>query len=141
MKKGIDKKTILQSFANNYKNSTKTFYNYYDLALIEYQKFSAKAQPIIEAKEIEALGEIAKAGILSKAGRQLILTQIAEGTLILSKYIVCDGIIEEKPIVPNYSERKAAIAELNKMDGAYAAEEDHSGDISEIKVIRIGNGT
>jgi hypothetical protein len=47
---------------------------------------------------------------------------------------VCDGVIEEKPVVPSYADRKAAIQELNKMDGAYINEIDPDGEIEGIDI-------
>jgi len=119
LKKGISKMSIIQKLSINYNNSLKSFYNYFDAAEILYKEFLAKATPIIEAKEIEALGEAAKMGILSKLERQKILSEIARGEIQLIKYMVADGVIHDMPIVPNWTDRKNAIAELNKMDGAY----------------------
>jgi len=140
LKKGIDKKSILQKLANNYKNSTKTFYNYFEAAEIKHKEFLAIANPIIQAKEIEAMATVAASGILSKIERQRILTDIALGKILLVKYIVADGCIQERDIVPTWQDRKNAIAELNKMDGAYVSDIETNEDIKEIVIKRI-NGT
>lgn len=66
--------------------------------------------------EVKAL----KKAILSKHERQEILTQIAKGEIPLVKHIVCDGVIQEVDVVPAWADRRAAIAELNKMEGDYA---------------------
>lgn len=119
-KKGIDKSAILQKLTKTYKNSLKSFYNYYDEAEIQYQEFLSIVNPLIINKEAEALATVAASGILSKIERQKILTDIALGNIPLTKHIVCDGIIQEVEVVPSWGDRKAAIAELNKMDGDYA---------------------
>jgi len=135
LKKGIDKPTIFQKLSTAYNNSLKSFYNYYEEAEIQYKSFMLIAEPIIRAKEMEAMGEIAKAGILSKIERQKILTQIALGEIPLVKYIVCDKMIEQVEIVPNWADRKNAIDLLNKMDGTYIQSE--SPDENEFKGFEI----
>ena len=87
------------------------------------KRFKARLDAIEEATtkaavsmEIKAL----KKAILSKHERQEILTQIAKGEIPLVKHIVCDGVIQEVDVVPAWADRRAAIAELNKMGGDYA---------------------
>ena len=87
------------------------------------RRFKARLDAIEEATtkaavsmEIKAL----KKAILSKHERQEILTQIAKGEIPLVKHIVCDGVIQEVDVVPAWADRRAAIAELNKMEGDYA---------------------
>ena len=87
------------------------------------KRFKARLDAIEEATtkaavsmEIKAL----KKAILSKHERQEILTQIAKGEIPLVKHIVCDGVIQEVYVVPAWADRRAAIAELNKMEGDYA---------------------
>jgi len=114
-KKGIDEKSILQFFTDNFIFTEKTYYNWKKEALQRYVEFEAKVNPIIEAKEIEAKGELAKAGILTKLERQKILSDIATGRITTWKEIgTKDGI--QKAHIFNPIQ---AIAELNKMDGAY----------------------
>ena len=87
------------------------------------KRYKARLDAIEEATtkaavsmEIKAL----KKAILSKHERQEILTQIAKGEIPLVKHIVCDGVIQEVDVVPAWADRRAAIAELNKMEGDYA---------------------
>ena len=87
------------------------------------KRFKARLDAIEEATtkiavsmEIKAL----KKAILGKHERQEILTQIAKGEIPLVKHIVCDGVIQEVDVVPAWADRRAAIAELNKMEGDYA---------------------
>ncbi len=124
LKKGIDKPTITSKIARKCpKTNERTIRRWFESANLKYQEFMRVATPIIEAKEIEALAEVAASGILSKIERQKILTQIALGEIPLTKHIVVNRMIEEVEIVPNWSDRKNAIDLLNKMDGAYLKEE------------------
>ena len=87
------------------------------------KRFKARLDAIEEATTKAAVSMEVKAlkkAILSKHERQEILTQIAKGEIPLVKHIVCDGVIQEVDVVPAWADRRAAIAELNKMDGDYA---------------------
>ena len=87
------------------------------------KRFKARLDAIEEATTKVAVSMEVKAlkkAILSKHERQEILTQIAKGEIPLVKHIVCDGIIQEVDVVPAWADRRAAIAELNKMEGDYA---------------------
>lgn len=52
--------------------------------------------------------------------RKEILSKIARGEIPLTKPMVVDGMVELVPVVPDWMDRKNAIAELNKMEGDYA---------------------
>ena len=140
LKKGIDKQTILRDFIQNYTNSRKTFYNYFDAANVQYIDFMSVAAPVIRAKEIQALGEIAVSNILSKTEAQYILSQIAKGKVNIKKDAISRNGIEKLSNKPSAAERVNAIDKLAKMNGWNIVEEDHIDEIQEIKVIRIGNG-
>ena len=87
------------------------------------KRFKARLDAIEEATTKVAISMEVKAlkkAILSKHERQEILTQIAKGEIPLVKHIVCDGVIQEVDVVPAWADRRAAIAELNKMEGDYA---------------------
>lgn len=132
-KKGVDEKSILKYFLDNFSFTEPTFYNWKKEALIRFALFEAKVNPIIEAKEIEAKGELAKAGILSKLERQLILSQIASGEVRQWKEISTKEGIQKA----EYTDQIRAIAELNKMDGSYISEIESEDNITEIKITRI----
>lgn len=82
----------------------------------ELQAIQTRTEESI-AREVEAR----TAKILTQIERQEILTQIALGQIPLKKPMVCDGKIELIDVVPDWMDRKSAIAELNRMDGSYAA--------------------
>ena len=135
-KQGIDEKSILQFFTDNFIFTEKTYYNWKKEAMQRFNEFTLKAKPIIEAKEIEALGKIAVSKILSKIERQIILSKIARGKIPMTKYIVADGVIHDMPISPSWNDRKNAIAELNKMDGAYI-EADNDNEFKGFEIDEI----
>ena len=100
--------------------SSSTFDRYWAEAS---KRFKARLDAIEEATTKVAVSMEIKAlrkAILSKHERQEILTQIAKGEIPLVKHIVCDGVIQEVDVVPAWADRRAAIAELNKMEGDYA---------------------
>lgn len=70
-------------------------------------------------KVVKGIGE---AAIIDRARRMHILSQIAEGAIPLNKPMVVGKEIQLIEVVPDYMDRKNAIAELNKMDGEYATE-------------------
>lgn len=98
----------------------RTFDRYWSDARIRFSTLSEATQIAFEALRLEGKKEALKKAILSKHERMEILTQIAKGEIPLVKHIVCEGVIQEVKVVPAWADRKAAIAELNKMDGEYA---------------------
>ena len=89
----------------------------------KYAKEIAEAQQlnksIVDAANNLAIVKTQEMRIISVARRMEILSDIAEGKIPLTKPMVCDGVIEIVPVVPDWMDRKSAIAELNKMDGSY----------------------
>lgn len=84
-------------------------------------------EQLIKKAQKKAIDKTVGADIMDKAERMSILTQIGRGQIKLKKLIVVDKIVEEWDVVPDYMDRKNAIAELNKMDGSYSADKiEHS---------------
>lgn len=137
---GITRRDCLSKIVAKWQMSDRTFDRYWKVAQEQHGETQSIIQKSITDISIEAFRENFTGKILTILERKEILTQIALGNITLSKYIVCDGVIQEREIVPNYNDRKSAIAELNRMEGVYAAEEETPEDIHEIKVIRISNG-
>lgn len=137
LKKGISRVDIMHKISQNCTKDASTLRRWFTEAEKKYKEFLEIAEPVIRAKEIEAMAEVAASGILSKIERQKILTQIALGEIPLTKYVVADGVIHDMPVVPSWNDRKAAIAELNKMDGAYISNIDTEEEITEITIKRI----
>lgn len=77
------------------------------------KRITAKAQK-------EAVNKVATEEVMTVAERMKVLSKIARGEIPLIKPMSCDGVIQEIEMVPDWMDRKNAIAELNKMDGSYA---------------------
>lgn len=117
---GIERADCLSKFVEKWQVSTRTFDRYWSEALSRFAALNLRAQNALEEEYINGKKEALKKAILTKHERMEILTQIAKGEIPLVKHIVCDGVIQEVDVVPAWADRKAAIAELNKMDGEYA---------------------
>lgn len=119
LRKGMQRKEILQLFTKSYKTSTKTFDTRLKLATeafqAEQQRIRSKAEESVSS-EIESL----KIKIMTVAERQALLTEMALGNLESEQLISTPEGIKKVKVRPTHSERRAAIAELNKMGGDYA---------------------
>jgi hypothetical protein len=113
-----------------------TFTRYWKEANARFKAMHAEIQENYKNVLKDSVEARQKLGILSKLERMKILSDIAQGEIVLTKYIVCDGVIQERDVVPDYNDRKGAIAELNKMDGDYApVKKDITSGGKEIKAI------
>jgi len=68
----------------------------------------------------QAAIEARKKAIMTADERKEVLTKIANGTLKIKRPFVIGGKIMEYPAEPDATDRRNAIAELNKMEGDYA---------------------
>lgn len=75
---------------------------------------------VIEAAKDKLASDIAIKNIMSKTERMEYLSKMARGEVKVKKPFVIAGKIMEYPADPDHAERRAAIAELNKMAGDYA---------------------
>ena len=122
IRSGLKRKAILGKFGKKWESVSRTTFDRRlkqatDSMQAEFKEIDKRTEDGI-AKEVEAR----KSKILTSIERQEILTQIALGQIPLKKAMVCDGIIQEVDVVPDWMDRKNAISELNKMDGSYASE-------------------
>ena len=120
LRKGEKRGDILAKFGKKWQSvSIRTFdrrlEDAEDAMRAEISAINDKANKSIEKKAEELSSEI-----LSNLERQVILSKIARGEIMLTKPMVVDKVVELVPVVPDWMDRKSAIAELNKMDGAYA---------------------
>jgi phage terminase small subunit len=99
------------------------------------------AKQIHKKKQKQVIESTEHLKVLPIAQRIDILTRIALGEIPLKKAIVVDKAIEYIEVVPDWADRKNAIAELNKMDGSYAptkqAITDIQGNDAKVKVIGV----
>ncbi len=143
IKAGMPKKDIVSILSKLCPEmSKKTISRYYAAALDKCQVYEAKLHKVIESNEIEVLGRASSSlGILSRLERQIILTDIARGNVTHTKEVATKFGVETLTVYPTWSDRKAAIQELNKMDSAYMpAETEDDDEIKEIVIKRISNG-
>lgn len=118
--------------------SKKTITRYYAAALDQCQEYSAKLHEAIEDNEITVIGRATSAmGILTKLERQKILSEIAIGRVTHTKEVATKFGVETINVWPSWSDRRAAIQELNKMDGAYVSDIDPDEEITEVVIRRI----
>jgi hypothetical protein len=98
----------------------RTFDRYWALAkkrFLVVQKDIADMQKAVILETAEAR---MRSSIMSKQERMEVLSAIARSELDLAKEVVTALGIETLNVKPDYNDRKAAIAELNKMEGDYA---------------------
>jgi len=91
---------------------------YADLITIQREKLS---EVITQARKSEVV-ESALKSVLSVAERLEWLTKLVNGEIKAKQPFVIGGKIMEYPSEPSHNDRIKALAELNKMDGAYAVE-------------------
>lgn len=122
LRKGEQRKVILGKFGKKWVNVSRTTF---DRRLRQAETHVAGEQARIKeqaeqevAKEADAL----KSKILTSFERQAILSEMAKGELETEVLLVTKDGIKKAKAKPTHAERRAAIAELNKMGGDYAAE-------------------
>ena len=119
LRKGEQRGDILAKFVKKWQNvSIRTF----DRRLKEAENDMQTEISAINDKaykNIEKIADELSCQILSTLERQVILSKIARGEIMLTKPMVVDKAVELIPVVPDWMDRKNAISELNKMDGSY----------------------
>jgi hypothetical protein len=120
LEKGRERVDVLATVGKSWQLSTRTFDRLWKEANEKHKAAQNEAQRLIAEQSIEATLKRHNEAIISKEKRMEILSEIALGGIPLVKPMVVNGIIEDVPVVPDWMDRKNAIAELNKMDGSYA---------------------
>lgn len=103
------------------------------------KEFQETNKRIVNKANQKAADKVSEGEIASIQERMVILTKIARGEIPLTKPMVCDGVIEMVPVIPDWMDRNKAIAELNKMDGSYAptkVEQKNTGEIAITNITR-----
>lgn len=130
---GVSRESVLATIGKKWQIPLRTFDRYWAIAR---QEAAAEAERLKEARYDrlhEAEMARVNAGIMGKEERMLVLSQIARAEVALDREVLSVDGIQALSVVPDFAERKAAIAELNKMDGDYAPikkENKHSGDLT-----------
>ena len=73
-------------------------------------------------QEIAQEVELQKGSIMTAVERQIVLSQMARGDMKVAKTVVVNDKTETVEHLPDFKERKNAIAEPNKMEGIYQRE-------------------
>jgi len=132
LRKGAERKDILQPFTKLYKTSIKTFDTRLKAATIavqaEFKRIDAKVEQSIE-RSADAL----KSKILTAMERQVVLSEIAKGEKEIEKIFLVQGKLQKTKAMPDHSDITKAIAELNKMDGSYRPSKVEA-TVTEIKI-------
>jgi len=97
-----------------------TFYNRLKIAQKEHIKQQEEIRAELIKEDKQNAIEARKLEFMDANARKDILTKIANGELKIKKPFVIAGKIMEYPAEPDHTDRRNAIAELNKMDGGYA---------------------
>lgn len=87
----------------------------------EITRIRGVANKLFEKKLDKKVESEVELQTLPLAQRIDILSKIAKGDMPLLKPMVVDKVIEYIQVVPDWTDRRNAIAELNKMDGTYPA--------------------
>jgi len=117
---GMERADCLSKFVEKWQVSTRTFDRYWSEALSRFAALNIRAQNVLEQEYINGKKEALKKAILTKHERMEILTQIAKGELTFQKEVPTKFGPQMITATPDFTDRKAAIAELNKMAGEYA---------------------
>lgn len=88
----------------------------------EIKRLQELNRDIVTQANKGSLSVVPEGEIIDRAKRMHILSQIATGALRIQKVFGSEIGPVSMEVEPDYSDRKSAIAELNKMDGQYAAE-------------------
>jgi hypothetical protein len=97
-----------------------TFKRYWREASDRHADHQRATQIEKQALNLEAAKDRLKKAILNKDARMEILTKIATGDITMVKEVATRDGTALLNVTPDFAERRAAIAELNKMDGEYA---------------------
>lgn len=117
---GKSRGEVLSKAVKKWQFSDRTFDRYWKIANQQHALVQKLAKEAADLSYIEASAEAAKKAVMSKAERMEVLSKIGRGELTQKVRDEESGEVNEVfiPVVPN--DRKAAIAELNKMEGDYA---------------------
>lgn len=98
----------------------RTFVRYWKEASESYLAANERDKKAISEVRVEAIKNRAENAVMSKERRMELLTEIAEGKLTYEKEVPSKFGPQTIIARPDFAERRAAVAELNKMDGEYA---------------------
>ena len=93
----------------------------------EIQRFISEVQAenrrLVDKANEQAANDLAEGSIANSKERMQILTKIMRGKISIKQEAATKDGVVTLLVKPSHSDRRAAIAELNKMDGSYAPAE------------------
>lgn len=116
---GIERAECLSKFVDKWQVSTRTFDRYWSEALSRFNALNVRAQNALDEVYIAGKKEALKKAILTKHERMELLTKLATGEIPTWREVITEAGIQKLEYYSG-AEAKAAIAEINKMDGEYA---------------------
>lgn len=122
LKNGKERGNFMARVCKKWQISVRTFDRYLKIAQEQHCAMHQAIEKELAEVDKQAAIDGRKRAIMTINERKLVLTQIATGNLKLKKWWIGKDYEIAKVVSPDYSDRRAAIAELNKMDGAYAPE-------------------
>lgn len=120
LRNGEQRNVIMGKFGKKWEQVSRTTF---DRRLQAAQRIASEEIDNIKARAGESINaeiEARKLKILTVAERIDILTKMALGELESETLLITKDGIKKAKLKPTHNERRAAIAELNKMDGSYA---------------------
>ena len=121
LKKGVVKRAkAMELFVEKWQVSHRTFERAWKTAQEQHLETKQVIKTKVTDIEVSLEVEARKRQIIDVLERKEILSQIAKGEIPLQKALVVAGQIEYIQVVPDWMDRRNAIAELNKMEGDYA---------------------
>lgn len=134
LRKGKGYSAVFVLIGTKWNISRTTFSNYWKIATLAHTEAQTLLKAAKDALDLQSALTERKSQIADVLERKEILTQIARGQIPLRKAMVVDNLLEYIEIIPDWMDRRAAIAELNKMEGEYAPTKTES----EIRITKIG---
>ena len=129
---------VSSQFCTRFHKTQRTFASYWKQANEAYRIEAQEREKLkLDSYTTEAV-ESLKSNILSSLERQAILSRMAQGEHETEQVIATKDGFKKVKVKPSHSDIRAAIAELNKMDGSYAptkvdAKNENTGTIRVIR--------
>lgn len=120
LEKGETRGRILAKFLKKWQITVRTFDRLLKFGKDEHQAALLKIKARKEKLDLQNALNERQLQIIDVNERKQILSKIIRGDMPLKKPMVVAGKLRYPKIVPDWDNRRSAIAELNKMEGDYA---------------------
>ena len=140
LRKGKGYSEIFGQICTKWDISRSTFSNYWKIATQKHTEHQDVIKAAKQELDIQSALSERKSQIADVLERKEILTQISRGQIPLRKAVVVDGSLEYYEVVPDWMDRKGAIAELNKMEGEYAPNKLEITGKDGVQLFKFGYG-